>query len=84
MIKSVSWTKSNKIGSVAKDNHHFIDVALVVKDYYSRTFTSSGDNNRIVVVQSLKCVMVFTSSTRFPAGNRSSHTSMGKIIKTGF
>ena len=58
MIKAISRTKLEKFGSVAKDNHHFIDVALVDKNYNTRTFIRSGDNDRIVLAQSLKCAIV--------------------------
>ena len=48
MIKAVSRTKSKKFGSVAKDNHHFINVALVDKDYYSRPFSG-----QVITMESL-------------------------------
>ena len=70
MNKAVSRTESKKFGSVAKDKHHFIDVALVVKDYYSRTFFGYDDNDGIVVTQRLECAISAYLSNSIPSWKR--------------
>ena len=43
MVETIDRAQSQKFRGVTKDGHHFINVALIIQNYYPRALIGSGD-----------------------------------------
>ena len=48
MVETINRAQSEKFRDIIKDGHYFINVVLIIQNYYPRALVGSSDNNRII------------------------------------